>query len=294
MNNKLVLPAVLVLAVALAGCTQPQGSPIFNGPTTGDQGDNGGDTATKFTPQGGLTIDFSAGVDTYFNGETATFVANLKNTGQFEAENIQLRLYGASWAAGGDWKHVDSLAAFDKSNNFIQGKQSVTFSRTVDTALGAGQQDTYTIGLQTFYEYNATTRAKFTVMDQQTFEEEGRTRSQMSNTQYGAPVHITFLGETPYPYNGGSEIIIPVKIENVGQGSINSSEVTLNVRVENGPKLEDCSGLVDLSSGNRVRCTLASDEVGLGSAPLKTYTFIAEANYTYAQDNSVTVTVKGQ
>lgn len=288
MVNKSLSAVLLVAAITLTGCTALQGG------GGGDTGTSGADVSV--TPSDGLTIDFSSATPEYFvdDGE-ATFTAKVENTGEGEATLQSMELFGASWAAG-ESAGISSdipLVGVEQANNLAGETYSTTFNPGLGSiALGRGQSDDYTVGLRTTYGYESETRSSLTVMETDLYRSEGRSqRQKMSNTVRGAPVRIRFTGDTPFPERGDS-ISVPIRVSNVGDGSIQNDQITLTVRAEGIGAASDCDTRdVSLYQGDReFTCSVP---VGSLTGPQKDVTVIATASYTYVEDDTTRVTVIG-
>lgn len=285
MVNKSLSLVLLVAAITLTGCTALEGG-----------GDTGTSPEVSVTPSDGLTIAFSSATPEYFADQgSATFTANVENTGEGEATLNSMELFGASWAAGESVDLGDGipLASVEQANNLPGETYSATFTPGLgDISLGRGQSDDYTVGLRTTYEYSSETRSELTVMETDLYRSEGRAQRQvMSNTIRGAPVRIRFTGNTPFPERGDT-ISVPIRVSNVGDGSIQNDQITLTVEAEGIGTAGDCDERdVTLYQGDReFTCSVP---VGSLAGPQKDVTVIATASYTYVEDDTTRVTVIG-
>jgi len=298
MQRKTLLTALLVFTVALAGCTQ----------LGGDSNNNQNQNQITVTQNDGLSIGFSSVSREYYTGEQARFEADVENTGEAEATLQSMQLYGASWAADTSlFSGTETLTGAEPSNNIAGG--SSVYPATVglgSISLSQGQQDSYSVGLQTEYAYSTTARSTITLMDEQTYRENSNTRTQMQTSTTAGPVRVSFKGNTPYP-DRDSTVSIPVQVTDVGDGRLAEDDqgtpviTSLEVTVEGEDvTILDRSGSIKIYEGSRqffaeVDTSQSSngDQV-FDPSPESSYTLIARANYTYVEQDQTQVTVIGQ
>lgn len=299
MQRKTLLTALLVFTVALAGCTQLQG----------DSNDNNQDqNQITVTQNDGLSIDFSSVSNEYYTGQQARFQTQVENTGEAEATIQSMSLYGASWASGTSLiSGTPTLTGAEPTNNIAGGSSVYSVNVGLGSiSLSQGQQDSYSVGLQTEYTYSTEARSSITLMDEQTYRENQNSRTQMQSSTTAGPVRISFKGNTPYP-DRDSTVSIPIQVTDVGDGRLAEDAqgtpviTSLEVTVEGEDvTLLDRSGSIKIYEGSRqFFAELDTSQSSNGNqvfdpSPQSSYTLIAKANYTYVEQDQTDVTVIGQ
>lgn len=290
MNRRTVLVGLLAFSILFAGCTQ-----LENTNDTEDEEDQG----VTVTQNDGLSIDFSSVTREYYTGDGYTFTADFQNTGEHEAKILDTSIYGPSWLSDSSWPpNATTLGAVEQANQFAGGTASHQFTGTVSTSLGAGQTDDWDVGLRTYYNYSASSRATLTVMNQEEYRDDSASRTAVQTEVNAGPVHIRFDVRTPIP--AGRSVNIPVQIRNVGDGELDGiggtdRAISYTVRRE-GQSGSVCSsdGYETLYEGSRTfNCAFNTNNL-LDGAPQTSVTLVAEANFKYMEDDTTSVSVIGE
>lgn len=293
MNRRTVLVGLLALSILFAGCTQLE--------NTNDTED-GEDQGVEITQNDGLSIEFSSVTREYYTGDSYTFTADFQNTGEHEATITDTTLYGPSWVSDDDWPSDGrTLGAVEEANQFEGGTANHQFTGDVSTSLGAGQSDSYEVGLRTHYDYAASSRTSLTVMAEDEYREDSTSRTQVDTEVNAGPVHLRFDVRTPIP--AGRSVNIPVQVTNVGDGEIADGEdsdentvdnaVSVTISRENGDEV--CStGTETVYEGSRTfNCQFDTSDI-LSGAPQTSVTLVADADFSYVEDDRTSVTVLGE
>ncbi len=291
MNRRTVLVGLLALSVFLAGCTQLENT----NDTEQDQ-----DQGIEITQNDGLSIDFSSVTNEYYTGDSYTFTANFQNTGEHEATILSTTIYGPSWISDDEhgWPSDPvTLGAVEEANQFAGGTASNQYTGDVSTSLGAGQTDDWDVGLRTVYNYSASSRAALTVMNQDEYREDSRSRTAVQTSANAGPVNIRFDVRTPIP--AGRAVNIPVQIRNVGDGELDATggtdrAISYTISREGGGTVCSSDGYETLYEGSRTfNCQFDTAGI-LGGAPQTSVTLVAEADFKYMEDNTARVSVIGE
>jgi hypothetical protein len=288
MNRRTVLVGLLAFSILFAGCTQLQ--------NTNDDED-GQDQGIEVTQNDGLTIDFSSVTNEYYDGDSYTFTADFQNTGEHEAKITNWTIYGPSWLSDDYVSSPRTLGAVEEANQFAGGTTSNQFTGSVSTSLGAGQTDDWDVGLRTYYNYSASSRATLTVINQDEYRDDSAARTAVQTNVNAGPVHIRFDVRTPIP--AGRAVNIPIQIRNVGDGELDSfggtdKAISYTISREGSGSICSSDGFETLYEGSRTfNCQFDTSNL-LGGAPQTSVTLVAEANFKYMEDDTARVSVIGE
>lgn len=309
MRQKTLLTTLLVLTVALAGCTQLPGG---NNSNTQDQ--NQGVTAT---PNDGLSIQWQPVNNQFYTGEgaQATFEATIQNTGTGDASGFCIRVFGASWASSSVNCEDVSPSSLDPAQpdaNIEGGRNVYTFRRDISgLSLGSGESDRYDVGLSVAYDYTSETRSTLELLSETAWQEQNPSPETMRNEVSAGPVHLRFTSNTPARFtqspdnspNAGDNakvtdpISMSVAVSNVGSGDINLNPPQLqklSVWVEgtDGLKKVKSWDAPTIYNGQR-EFTFDYKPSGPVPSPSRDVTMIANASYKYVERTSTSVQLIG-
>lgn len=133
----------------------------------------------------------------------------------------------------GDTVKERVLQGVDEENEIPGGQK--THSQNVDVSfntgawgsdqnpLRQGESYTYNVGLKTKYQYYTDAKVEFTVLPSQEWRDGNFTVSDAEFQQTAGPVNIDINADSHYPAQTG-RIILPITIENVGDGRFGRDE----------------------------------------------------------------------
>ena len=201
--------ALILAAVTVSGCT----------------GGGGGSGGTE-----GVVIEyFEPDISEIYSSEELMFTAGVKNIGEENADNVELRLFGL----GNDWTWVSekmqeisgSLEKSDASEGIEGGTGEAQW--VVVSPSGLKVDNTYTANVRLSYDYKTTARANVKVYDTEylkSISEEASDIMRSSGidtfTVTDAPITIELTGlSKPLIYRGsGQKSSVTVLISNIGDG----------------------------------------------------------------------------
>lgn len=250
MNNRAILATFVILAVAFAGCTAP-------GQGTQQETDNTFDAS--YTPNDGLSIDFTSPAREYEAGQEAQFVIRAKNTGEGTAWLKDITLFKAPWldrdervvlgtviqerleelfeTSIGNIDTVVSaeideimnelqyetdavkLEGVDQANNIDGASTTFQASPRIDVNYDVGQVNTYEVGARIAYDYETNARGTITVLPSDDFREQDPRQLPVSTDTTAGPINVEIRSSTPIPASR-DRIPINIEIDNVGDGQL--------------------------------------------------------------------------
>ncbi|MCJ7478679.1 MAG: hypothetical protein MUP63_00685 [Candidatus Nanohaloarchaeota archaeon QJJ-7] len=270
--------ALIIISISLAGCTSIPGQ---------DDTSEEPQRSFEFTPKDGLTVSFSSLKSRYQNGEQMILEAEIENTGQATAENIEAQLFGASFISGNEY--VGTLQGVDRAAEQPGERALPEWTPTADASLVSGGERSFDAGVEVSYKYSTTVAAPFTIVPREDFN---GGNSEVSADNSASPVHASVDMTTPKPVigDGGVEISVPVTIQNIGEGEVDS--VNIDASLPNSDaSVSRCGGDVPLYDDRReVIChvSLPSDLV----VPETTLNLKMELGYTYTETTATTFKVE--
>lgn len=213
MQNRHIFALSLVAAVVLAGCTALPGG--------------GGDTDEteqryRITQEDGLTISFQSLQPNYFEDSQIVLDFSAQNTGQSVAENVNAKLYGASFLAGKSLSLSQTqLTGVDQAARQPGGITTATYQENNPVDLRQGETRSFPAGVRVAYDYNTSASAAFRIVRRADF---GGTSELVTTDNTAAPVKAKIQVQSPKPVSSPSgdsiNISIPIKVQNVGGGSV--------------------------------------------------------------------------
>lgn len=293
MDRKYLPAALLVLTLALSGCTALPG-----GGDTGDQPDRTGQIKT--TPNDGLTISFNSVVSEYYDDEKLHVVGHVQNTGGAKAEDIKYSLVGEAWAvAGTTISDPDPLSPPEPANNVAGGRDDINKNIDITLDLAAGEKVSgQTVGLVTAYNYSSSTRTSITVLPKNEYREQKGSRTQVRNRQSNGPVKVSFQGLTPVRSDEGT---VKLTFSEVGNGKVEDTEGdaklnSVTVKIPSKDDAELCSWS-DVRLSRTLYCNLGQDLPNVDN-PFKgnsemSVGLIATAKYRYEERHDARFSVIG-
>lgn len=208
-----VLITCLIAAVLLSGCL-----------SGGGDTDPGNETErATVTPDDGLTLSFRSYTDLYSEGEAIVLELDLENTGQARAEEIDVRLFGASFIAGEEpqFPGNQNLRGVDLSDDEPGEQTTVTWQIRNPVDLENGMTEAFPAGVRIRYTYGTTARAAFTIVPGNSFQ--GNDAPITTDTSAG-PIDVDIDISSPKPvYSGGDStatISVPIRFTNRGDGRV--------------------------------------------------------------------------
>ncbi|MDY6766025.1 MAG: hypothetical protein SVW77_01545 [Candidatus Nanohaloarchaea archaeon] len=223
MDTRTLFLISVVAAVGLAGCTALPGQ---------GGGDDEADTRFRITQNDGLTVSFSTTQSRYFEDGEIVLDLELQNTGQSTAENVQARLFGASFLAGNTVSLTQStLEGVDQAAQQAGQIATGTYQQSNPVNLRQGEVRSFPVGVRVMYDYTTSSSASFRVLPREDFTG-GSELVTTENT--AAPVKADIQVQSPKPVssagNGTVTVSVPIQVRNVGGG-----QVVQNIQGERGP-----------------------------------------------------------
>lgn len=274
---------LLMIAVAVAGCTQFQPS------------DTGEEPGVEVTSNDGLSLELTPSERTVDQGDRLVVDTLVRNTGESDASVNGMQRYGATAFSGCSLPQDrrptaadpislrGALASVDRPGGQVQLQWTCQLG--LDAGLTAGESDRFTFGVAATYEYTTTARTSFAIDGEDVSPIGERT----SNT--GAPVHATLSVPDPAPLEDRT-LSIPISLANVGDGEVDGP-VSIDLDLPTRTTEIDCPDEVELVSGGRdVLCSVEFPVIDTPSAG--TQVFIrADLRYNYTERTETTVEIRG-
>jgi len=255
----------------------------------------------------GVVIDyFEPDISEIYSSEEVMFTAGVKNIGEENAENVELRLFGLgndwTWDSGKTQQISGRLEKSDESEGIEGGTGEAQW--VVTSPSGLKVDNTYTANVRLSYDYETTARANVKVYDTdylRSISEEASDIMQSSGietfTVTDAPISIELTGlSKPLIYReSGQKSSVTVLINNVGDGKpYLDNENDLSVRV--GKVTVDGEVISDVSNKDYrlPRSGKKSLPVQFELPDIESYTTIPieiELTYRYFVDSSTNIIV---
>jgi hypothetical protein len=313
MDNSKELIALIALVLVASGC-----------------GSNGGNTETEASTSPISVNSFSGIPSSVPSGQTVNINMELENTGDADAENIAVKLFGPTFGTNGDrvWKSatsdddlsrvgprtrsIEELRAPSESTPAIP--KQVRWSLT-SPSLAQSREIDYNFYADIFYQYKTTASTDFKLVSGERFREQGMTQTDADTENSDGPVQIDIRGTTPKIYYEGDAIEseICITLTNSGSGKVftegavtgedrkynmnEANENTVELSIQDVGNVEfdpvESGDTVKLVGGNEgFKCyTMTAD--GLTNSEQNINTQIT-ADYNYVKETQTTVTVEGR
>ncbi len=179
--------------------------------------------------------DFSVTPDPVPADRTGRFTVELENTGDEDAENVAVRLFGPTLVTdqkltwrdreGGAVETGERTETFDTLRASTEDNPSIPKTRTFSLtapAYGEGKTVDDTFYMKLFYQYQTDARTGLTIMTDERSRETGATASQPTVQNTAGPIQMDVRGVIPKVYYGdGSDRSeeLCVTVTNKGDGT---------------------------------------------------------------------------
>lgn len=301
-DSRTLFALSIIAAVVLAGCTALPGQ-------GGDDDDS--DTRFRITQDDGLTISFQSLQSSYFEDGQIVLDFSAQNTGQSVAENVEAKLFGASFLAGDDLSlSTSTLRGVDREAQQAGGITTATYQTQNPVDLREGETRSFPVGVRVAYDYNTSASAAFRVMPRDDFPG----GSELVTTENTAgPVKANIEVQSPKPVSPPPNedtvtVSIPVVVRNVAGGQVvtgisgdrGNLDMTLEFPLASPDTAEvtDCSGAGTNSTSfsfprgrdqRQVVCTAEISEDVFDTQ----LTLEADLDYTYFETTETTFRIEG-
>ncbi len=302
MENRYLFALSLVAVIALAGCTAL--------PSSSD-GDDEPETRYRITQDDGLTLSFQSLQSSYFEDGQIVLEFTAQNTGQSVAENVEARLYGASFIAGDELDLSQTvLDGVDSEAQQAGGIATATYQADNPVDLRQGETRSFPAGVRAAYDYNTDASAAFRVMPREDFPG----GSELVTTENTAgPLKADIEVQSPKPVSpppgeDSVTVSIPVVVQNVAGGKVvegingNRGDVDLTLEFPTADsetaEITDCGGSGGTSTsfsfprGQTERQVVCTAEISEDVFDTQ-LTLEADLDYTYFETTETTFRVEG-